>query len=100
MIDFIFNSIWGWVGTAGVIVAACAAFACIFPQFRATAVAIAGAALGAAAIYAKGSRDRATFEQRRRDKIVNRVEKRNAEIDARPDTPDTVDDRLRKHGNF
>lgn len=59
MSGFLFNTIYGWIGTAGLVVAACAVVAWYFPPFRQAAISIAGVVITAAAIYAKGNRDEA-----------------------------------------
>lgn len=99
MWDFLFNSLWGWLGIGGAVAIGAFAVAWFFPPFRNMALAIGGAALTAAAIYAKGNRDRAKLEQRRKDEAVRKVKEKYDAIDKRQDTPDIVTDRL-KRGDF
>lgn len=99
MFDFIFDHLWGWIGLAGFIVIACVGVAIIFPQFRATAFAVAAGAVGAASIYAKGQQDRAALEQKRKDEAVAKAREKYDEIERRPDDPSDAEKRLRK-GDF
>lgn len=99
MSDFIFSHLWGWVGAAGIVVIGCVAMAIIFPRFRGMALAVGAAAVGAASIYAKGQRDRAALEQRRKDEAVAKAKAKYDEIDKRQDTSADVVNRLRK-GEF
>jgi len=92
-------SLFGWLGLGGGIVAAALAVAWFLPPFRKLALMVAGAAAGAAFIYAKGNRDRAQLEKERRDQAVEKARTDYAKIDARPDDADTVDKRLRD-GSF
>lgn len=96
---FLFDLLWGWVGVAGLAVIGCAAVAFLFPRLRVHALAAAGVILALARVYAKGQRDRAELEQRRRDEAVGRVQKKYDEIDRRPDDADHVRGRL-KDGTF
>ena len=79
MIEFIiahvFSSIWGWLGTAGIVVVGCAVVAWFFPSLRAKMLFVGGLVVSAAAIYAKGSRDaarrkQAEWDQAERDSIA------------------------------
>ena len=99
MWEFIFSSLWGWIGTAGVIVAICVAVGYFIPQFRLYALAVAGVAVTMASTYAKGSRDRAALEKKRRDEAVAEVQGRYDEIERRKDTPADLEKRL-KDGTF
>lgn len=99
MMDFIFGTVWGWVGTAGVVVLICAVVAYFLPQTRLTMLAIAGVFVSAASIYTKGSRDRAALEQRRKEAAVKKAKDDYAKIDARPDTPGTARKRM-SDGSF
>jgi hypothetical protein len=94
MIDFLFSTVWGWIGIAGVIAVACMAVAWFVPPLRTVALAVGGAAIAAATIYTKGSRDRAALEQKRKDEAVKKAREKFDAIDARPDDPKTVKDRL------
>lgn len=99
MWEFIFSTVWGWIGTATLVALACLAIAWFIPPLRPYAVAIAGVFLAAATVYTKGSRDRAALEQKRKDEAVKKAREDYAKIDARNDTPDDVAKRLRD-GNF
>lgn len=99
LMDYIFSHLWGWVGITGIIIAACVAVAIIVPQFRGAALAIAAAAVGATSIYAKGQRDRAALEQKRKEEAVRKAREAYDKIDARPDDPESADKRLRD-GSF
>lgn len=96
MFDF---SLFGWLGLGGGVVAAGLAVAWFFPPFRNIALTVAAGALAAGGIYAKGNRDRAALEKKRRDDAVEKARTDYAKIDARPDDPDAVDKRLR-NGDF
>ncbi len=98
MAHFLFETLWGWWGVAGVAVIVCGLLAYIFPQFRIIALAIAGVFVSAATIYTTGNRDRAALEARRKEEAVRNARKKYDEIDARPDTPADVADRLRRGG--
>lgn len=99
MIDFLFNSIWGWAGIGGVVIIGALAAAYFFPPFRKLALAVAAGAVAVLAIYSKGASDNARREKEKRDKAVKKAEKDYAKIDARPDKPDDVAKRLRD-GSF
>lgn len=83
--DFLFNSLWGWLGIAGVVVVAALAVAWFFPPFRNIALTVAGGALAIAAIYTKGSRDAARRKQAEWDaaerKSVERGKKARADAE-------------------
>lgn len=98
MIDFIFGTVWGWVGTAGVVVIVCVVVGYFIPAWRGIVIAIGGIAVSAASIYTKATRDRAALEKRRRDEAVAKARDEYDKIDARPDTPADVARRLREHG--
>ena len=59
MIHFLFDNIWGWIGTAGVVVIICGAIGYFVPSLRLLMLEIGGGILAATAIYAKGNRDEA-----------------------------------------
>ena len=59
MLHFLFDSIWGWIGTAGVVVLICTIIGYFVPSLRLLMLEIGGGILAAAAIYAKGNRDEA-----------------------------------------
>jgi hypothetical protein len=99
MIDFIWHSTYALIGIGGLAVIACAAVAWFFPPFRTWAIEAAVAILGATAIYAKGARDQSKRVNAQTEKAVGKAKADNEKIDARPDTPDDVDKRLRD-GSF
>lgn len=99
MLHFIFDTVFGWIGVAGLVVIGCIAVGYFIPGFRLIAIEIAGVVISAATIYTKGSRDRAALEQKRKDEAVRKAQKDYAEINARPDNPDTVSKRFRD-GSF
>ncbi len=98
MAHFLFETLWGWWGVAGVVVIVCGLLAYIFPQFRIWAIAVAGVFVSAATIYTKGNRDRAALEARRKEEAVRNARGKYDKIDSRNDTPDDVARRLRDHG--
>lgn len=99
MLDWLFSSLTGWLGIAGMIAVGCFAVAWFIPPLRNAAMAVAGVVLSAAAIYAKGNRDRAKLEQRRKDEAVRKARAEYDRIERRPDTPADVEKRL-KDGTF
>ena len=98
IIDTFFSSLAGWLGAAGIIVVICGAVAWFVPPLRKIALAVAGVAISAAAIYAKGNRDRARLEARRKEEAVRKARKEYDEIDARPDTSADAIKRMRDGG--
>lgn len=94
IIQSIFSSMWGWIGTAGVVVIISLAVAWFIPPLRQLAVAVAGIAVAAATIYSKGSRDRAALEARRKEEAVRKAQESYGQIDKRPDSSDSVRNRL------
>lgn len=99
MMEFIFGTVWGWIGTAGLVVIGCAVVAYFIPQFRIHALAVAGVFISAATIYTKGTRDRARLEARRKEEAVQKARKQYDEIDTRPDSNESVAKRMRD-GSF
>jgi len=99
MIDFLWNTLWGWWGVTGVILVVCGVIAWLIPTLRLTMIEAALAVLAVVASYTKGNRDQANLEQRRKDEAVQKAKEDYAKIDARPDTPDDVAKRLRDN-NF
>ena len=63
--DFLFNSIFGWLGIGGVVIAAALAVAWFIPPLRKLALTVAAFAAGVLAIYAKGSSDARRAERER-----------------------------------
>lgn len=98
MTDFIFNTVWGWIGTGTLIVIACVAIAYFIKPWRPYAIAIAVFAISMATVFTKGYRARGVVEQRRKDAAVKKAQDEYSAIDARPDTPADVADRLRRGG--
>ena len=95
MIDFLTNTIWGWLGIGGAIIAAALAIAWFVPPFRRLALTVASVAAGVLFVYAKGASD---AKRREREKSEKAVAKRQAEygrIDNRADGPDAVAKRMR-----
>ncbi len=99
MLDFLWHSAAAQLGLAGLVVAGALAVAWFVPPFRRLALMIAGIAFSAATIYAKGAKDRANLENRRKEEAVRRAQEGFSKIDARPDTPDDAARRLRD-GSF
>lgn len=99
MMHFIFDTLWGWWGVAGVVVIVCIIVGYFIPSLRLTMLAIAGVFLSAASLVTKGNRDRAALERRRRDEAVAKNRAAYDKIDKRPDNAKTVEDRFRK-GDF
>lgn len=95
MFDFLTNTIWGWLGISGTIIAAALAVAWFFPPFRKIALTVAAFAAGVMTIYAKGASDARRAERAKSDAAAKRIGKKYGEIDARTDTDRDVDKRLR-----
>lgn len=83
--EFIFGSVWGWIGTAGLIVAACAVVFIYIPPLRGYAIALAGVAVSVATIYTKGSRDANAKRDAEAEQLI-----KNAK-DARTSAERTID---------
>lgn len=87
--DYLWNSLWGWLGLGGAIVAGALAVAWFFPPLRNIALTVAAGVAGAVAIYTKGSADAARRKQKEWDDAENRmVDKGNQ---ARADAERAVD---------
>ena len=99
MLHFIFETLWGWWGVAGIAVVVCAAVAYFIPSLRLAMLAVVGVVLSSASIYTKGNRDRAKLEARRKEEAVKNARAKYDKIDQRKDTPETVARRLRD-GSF
>lgn len=95
MLHAMFSSLAGWLGTAGIVVVICGVVAWFVPPLRRIAIEIAAVFIASATLYAKGNRDRARLEAARKEEAVQKAQKDYAQIDARPDSPDTVADKLR-----
>lgn len=81
MWDIILSWFFSWIGITGVVALCAFAVAMIFPQFRATALIVAGGALGAAALIAKGRSDQAALEKKRREEAVARARQKYTDIE-------------------
>lgn len=99
MTEWLFHSTSGWLSVAAVIIAICGVIAWFVPLFRRIAVEIIVLVAGASAIYLKGVADRSKREKELKDAAVKRNQEKFDQIDARPDTSDDVDKRLRD-GSF
>lgn len=95
--DFLWHSTAAWLGLGGVAIVGLAVAAWFIPGFRLLALEIGGGILAAGALMAKGARDQKIRDEKRKEEAVRKAKESYAKIDARPDTPDTVTDRLRKH---
>lgn len=89
MLDLLFNSLWGWLGLGGVVIAAALAVAWFFPPFRQLALTVAAAAAGAVALYSKGAADASRRKQAEWDAAERRMVDRSNK--ARSDAVRTVD---------
>ena len=99
MAEWLWHSTLAWVGMSTLIVIGCLAVAWFIPPLRRLAVEAAVVVGSAALLYAKGSADRASEERKKSDAAVKRNQEQFNKIDARPDTDDDVDKRLRD-GSF
>jgi hypothetical protein len=99
MWEFIFSTLWGWWGVAGLTVVICVIVGYLVPSLRLHALGVAGVVLTSASLVTKGARDEAAREKRRREAAVKKAQEDYAKIDARPDTPDDVAKRMRD-GSF
>lgn len=94
---YIFGTIYGWIGIAGLIVIGCLAVAYLIPAWRPYAIAVAVVAVSVATAFTKGWLARGRVEQQRKDEAVKRTTDAYDKIEKRPDTPGTVADRLRNN---
>jgi hypothetical protein len=87
MLDFLFNSLWGWLTLSGVVVLALVAVAVLIPQFRLYALAGIAGVLGMGYWAAKWRAEGARAKQKEWDDAErNMVEKGNqARADAERD---------------
>ncbi len=99
MLHFIFETLWGWWGVAGIAVVVCAAVAYFIPSLRQSMLAIAGSAIWLASAFTKGWAAAKKDEKRKTDAAVAKARKEYDAIDARRDTPADVAERLRR-GTF
>lgn len=94
MWQFIFSSVWGWIGTAGVIVIACGVVGWLIPQSRPYVIALAVVALSVATAFTKGFLARGKKEQEKRDAVVKKLDTDYQAIEKRTDA-NRARDRLR-----
>lgn len=99
MLHFIFETLWGWWGVAGITVIVCVVVGYFVPSLRLAMLAVAGAALSMATAFTKGYNARGKLETKRKEAAVKKAKEDYAKIDARPDTPADVSKRLRD-GSF
>ncbi len=99
MIHAIFDTLYGWWGVAGIMVIVCVAVGYLVPSLRLSMIAVGGAAIWLASAFTKGWAAAKKDDKRRTDEAVAKARKEYDAIDARPDTPADVADRLRR-GNF
>ena len=99
MWDIIFGSVYGWIGTAGLIVLACAVIGYIVPAWRPYVIAVGLVAVSVATAFTKGWLARGERETKLKDEAVRKAQKNYDEIDARPDTADDAVKRMRD-GSF
>ena len=95
MMHFIFDTIYGWWGVAGITVIACVVVGYFVPSLRLAMLAVAGAAVSMATAFSKGYRARGKLEAQRKEQAVKKAKDDYAKIDSRKDTPDTVSGRFR-----
>jgi hypothetical protein len=94
MLDFLFNSLWGWLTLSGVVVLALVAVAVLIPQFRLYALAGIAGVLGmgywAAKWRAEGARKKQEEWNDAIERDVRNAEqaRRDAERDVAADDPD------------
>lgn len=74
MIDLLFNSLWGWAGVGGLVIAGALAVAWFVPPLRGLALTVAGAAAGALTLYGKGYADAARRKDAQREKAERAME--------------------------
>lgn len=97
MLDFLWHSTAAWLGIGGFAIVGLAVAAWLIPGFRMLALKIGGGILAAGALMAKGAHDQKLREEKRKEEAVGKAKADYAKIDARPDTADTVVDRLRRN---
>ena len=99
MMDFIFGTLWGWWGVAGIAVLIAIVVGYFVPSLRLAMLGVAGVVISSATIYTKGNRDRAALEKRRQEEAVRNVQSKYDAIDKRPRPPGSTADKLRD-GSF
>lgn len=88
MSDYLFHSVYAWIGLGGITIIILAIVAWAIPGFRLLAIEIAGAILTATAIYAKGASDakarQQALQKKAEDKAIasGKTERAAAESDA------------------
>ena len=98
MTDFIWNTIFGWIGVAGLIVIGCIVVGYFIPSLRLSMLAVGGAAIAVASAFTKGYTARGKLEAKRKEEAVRRAQKEYADINSRPDTPRDAVKRMRDGG--
>lgn len=96
MMHFIFDTLYGWWGVAGITVIACVAVGYSVPSLRLSMIAVGGAAIWLASAFTKGWAAAKRDDKRKTDEAVAKARKEYDAIDARPDTPADVAERLRR----
>ena len=97
--NFIWNTLYGWIGVAALVCIAMVAVSLYFPMFRKYAIAVAVVVISSASLYGKGWRDRKALDDARKEKAVKRIQEDYHEIDSRSDTVSDVVKRMRD-GSF
>lgn len=99
MIHFIFDTLYGWWGVAGITVLVCVAVGYFIPSLRLSMIAVGGAAIWLASAFTKGWAAAKRDDRAKTEAAIKKVNEDYDHIETRPDSPDTVADRLRR-GNF
>lgn len=99
ILSSLLSSLWGWLSITSIIVIVAGLVFWFIPSQRWPALVTGLAAIFTGIIYAKGQRDRAALEKKRRDEAVRRNQAAYDAINKRPDTPADVDKRL-NNGTF
>lgn len=95
MLSWIWHSTFALIGLSGLAVAGLLVLAWFVPPVRRLALEAAAIIFAAGAIYAKGAKDRADLETKRKEEAVRKAQEAYDKIDKRPDTTDDVTKRLR-----
>ena len=88
MLDFLWHSVWAWIGLGGITIIILAVVAWFIPGLRLIALEIGGAILAATAIYAKGASDatarRKALEKKAEDAAIasGKTDRAAADADA------------------
>lgn len=67
--NYLFHSVYAWIGLGGVTIVILGVIAYFIPGFRLLAIEIAGAILAATAIYAKGAKDQKGQDQTKQKRV-------------------------------